>query len=221
MRSTHNPDLVVEPEPVRRLIVAPHADDETLGCGGLLAKYGAQCAVVVLAEPDDIRFKEFEAAQQVLGYERAYLLGLPDGHVGMDMQQLVGLLDEVLNLCRPQELYLPFPSLHQDHVAAYEAGMRSARVSMNGSHWFPPNVFVYDVSAYDLSLYPTDLRWNYFEVLSEWEVDRKVEALSAYASQAVQGPHPANGVKECAHALGAARQVAWAEQYALVRAVRS
>jgi hypothetical protein len=80
---------------------------------------------------------------------------------------------------------------------------------------------VYDVAAYDLQLYPTDLRWNFFEALDEGQVDRKVEAVRAYASQQVHGPHPLNGIKQGAHALGGARQVAYAEQFALVRAVRA
>ncbi|HEU4511965.1 MAG TPA: PIG-L deacetylase family protein [Nocardioidaceae bacterium] len=206
---------------VSRVVLAPHADDEVLGCGGLLAKYPEECTVVVLATPDDVRAKELERARDVLAYRQIILLDLPDGSVGDNMRELVGQLDWVLNVCRPEELYLPYPSVHQDHVATYEAGMRSARLSMNSSHWFPPSVLVYDVAAYDVELYPTDLRWNVFESLNETQVDKKVEAVAAYASQQVEGPHPLNGVKEAAHALGSARQVAWAEHYALVRAVRT
>ena len=31
-------------------VLAPHADDESIGCGGLLAKYGSQCDVVLLTD---------------------------------------------------------------------------------------------------------------------------------------------------------------------------
>ena len=31
-------------------ILAPHADDESIGCGGLLALYGKQCDVVLLTD---------------------------------------------------------------------------------------------------------------------------------------------------------------------------
>ena len=214
-------DAPMELDPVRRLIVAPHADDESLGCGGLLAKYPEECAVVVLAHPDDVRAKEFAVAQQILGYKTAFFLDQSDGSVGERMHDLVGLLDRVMVMCRPEEVYLPYPSVHQDHVAAYEAGVRSARLSMSAGHWFPPTVMVYDVAAYDLQLYPTDLRWNFFEALDEEDIERKCEAVGAYASQQVQGPHPLNGIKQAAHALGSARQVAYAEQFALVRAVRA
>jgi LmbE family N-acetylglucosaminyl deacetylase len=206
--------------PVRRLVVAPHCDDESLGCGGLLAKYPDECGVVVLAEPDDVRIKEFDEARHVLGYQRTFLLDLADGYVGVDMHHLIGQLDRILDQCRPEELYLPYPSMHQDHISAYEGGMRSARLSMGSRHWFTPAVYVYDVAAYDVALYPTDLRWNVFESLTEEQIDRKVEAFASYASQTVQGPHPANQLKAAASALGSQRQLDYAEQYALVRTVR-
>lgn len=208
------------PGPTGRLVVAPHADDESFGCGGLLAKHHRDSAVVVLAGPDAVRAEEFRAAQRVLGYRTAYFLDLPDGSVGQDMHGLVGLLDQVLDHSRPHELYLPYPSAHQDHIAAYEAGIRSARLSMTEGHWFPPSVLVYDVPAYDLTLYPSDLRWNIFEALEERHIDAKVRALRSYSSQLVTGPHPVNDVKQQAHTLGVARRVAWAERFALVRAVR-
>lgn len=164
---------------MKRLVLAPHCDDETLGCGGLLAKYPDECGVVVASEPDEVRRKEFKVAQEILGYATAHVLGLPDGNIGADMHTLVGLLDEVVAEYQPQELYLPFPSMHQDHIAVYEAGMRAGRLSMSEGHWFTPSLYVYDVAAYDVVLYPTDLTWNVFESLSEEHIDRKVEALSA------------------------------------------
>lgn len=206
---------------MNRVVIAPHCDDETLGCGGLLAKYPDQSSVVVLATPDDVRRKEFELAKDILGYRSALFLGLPDGNVGEDMHGLVGILDRVVSDLRPDELYLPFPSIHQDHIAAYEAGIRAGRLSMSEGHWFTPSLYVYDVAAYDVSLYPSNLDWNVFEALGEESINRKVEALRAYGSQAVTGPHPVNSVKELAAVIGHARQVNWAEPYSLVRGVRT
>lgn len=205
---------------MRRVVLAPHCDDETLGCGGLLAKYPDESAVVVLATPDEVRLKEFEVAREILGYGPALFLGMPDGNIGEDMHTLVGVLDQVVSDLRPDELYLPFPSMHQDHIAAYEAGIRAGRLSMSEGHWFTPSLFVYDVAAYDVALYPTNLEWNVFEALAEEAIDKKVDALSAYASQAVTGPHPINSVKQQAAVIGHARQIDWAEPFSLVRGVR-
>lgn len=205
---------------VDRLVVAPHADDEVFGCGGVLAKYPEHSAVVIVAGADEDRRLEAKMAREVLGYRETHFLDLPDGSVGTDMHALVGRLDEVLNVSRPLELYLPYPSMHQDHIATYEAGMRAARLSMTPGHWFPPTVLVYDVAAYDVDLYPFHLEWNVFEPLSEEAIDLKVAAIEAYLSRGVTGPHPANGIKQAAHAIGSARQLHWAEQFALVRTVR-
>jgi len=205
---------------MRRLVLAPHCDDETLGCGGLLAKYADECSVVVVAMPNEVRRKEFEVAKEILGYRHAMFLGLPDGNIGEDMHSLVGILDHVVSDLCPDELYLPFPSMHQDHIAAYEAGIRAGRLSMSEGHWFTPCLYVYDVAAYDVTLYPTNLEWNVFEALGEDTIDKKVEALGAYASQAVTGPHPVNSIKQQAAVIGHARQVDWAEPYSLVRGVR-
>lgn len=205
---------------MRRVVLAPHCDDETLGCGGLLAKYPDQSSVVVMAMPDDVRRKEFHVAKDILGYRSAMFLGLRDGHVGDDMHDLVAILDQVVSSMEPEELYLPFPSMHQDHIAVYEAGIRAGRLSMTEGHWFTPSLFVYDVAAYDVALYPTNLEWNTFEALSEESIDKKVDALGCYASQAVTGPHPINSVKQQAAVIGHARQLDWAESYALVRGVR-
>lgn len=204
---------------MKRLVLAPHCDDETLGCGGLLAKY-PDTGVLVVADPDPERRSEFDRAQKLLGFTDACFLGFKDGYVGVDMHSLVGALDEVVSELRPEELYLPFPSMHQDHIAVYEAGIRAGRLSMNPDHWFTPSIYVYDVAAYDVNMYPTDLKWNVFEPLSEDQVNAKVAALKEYSSQAVVGPHPINGIKELAQASGHARHLDYAEPFALIRLVR-
>jgi LmbE family N-acetylglucosaminyl deacetylase len=204
-----------------RLILAPHGDDETIGCGGLLAKYPDECVVVVVAEPSDVRLKEFKLARDILGYSDYRILNFQDGYLDQDPHALVGALDLLVAEFRPTSMYVPFPSTHQDHIAVYEAGVRAGRLSMTPGHWYVPSVFAYDVSAYDLELYPTKLQWNVFESLTEDQVDRKIEALEAYSSESITGPHPVNGLKALAQACGNARKLEWAEPYALIREVRA
>lgn len=206
--------------PVRRIVLAPHMDDESLGCGGLLAKYPADSLVVVVTDSGPQRDLEHANALAILGVRDSIRLGLPDGDLTGTAMGLVSSLDEILATYRPHELYLPFPSLHQDHIATYEAGLRAARTSMHSEHWYPPAVLVYDISAYDVDLYPSDLRWNVFESLSLDHVDKKVAACSAYVTEIPNGPHPMKSVREIASATGQVRLVEYAERYALVRMVR-
>lgn len=204
---------------MQRLVVAPHMDDESLGCGGLLAKY-PDTVVLCLTDSGPVRLAEHRRAMEVLGVQNYECLGFEDGLLPQHMTQVVAALDERIAHYRPHELYLPFPSLHQDHIAAYEAGMRSARISMSKDHWFPPVVLVYDIAVYDVNLYPTDLRWNVFEALSEDEVTKKAQACLAYQSEIPTEVHPITGVQQIAAAVGHVRALPYAEQYALVRQLR-
>lgn len=202
-------------------MIAPHMDDESLGCGGLLAKYAEDCLVVTMTDSGGVRLAEQRAAFEALGITRFVNLGFTDGDLPQLMTACIAALDEVLAEFAPDEVYLPFPSLHQDHIATYEAGMRSARISMSTGHWFPPSVLVYDISVYDVNLYPTDLRWNVFEPLTEAQVDAKQAACLAYQSEIPSEVHPISSVREIAAAVGRPRLLEFAEQFALVRQVRS
>lgn len=206
---------------MRRLVLAPHMDDESMGCGGLLAKHPHECAVAVVADSGPVRRAEFGRAMDVLGVTATSELGMPDGHVDRSIPDLVDRIDALCREHRPAELYLPFPSLHQDHIAVYEAGMRAARLSMTPTHWSAPQVFVYDVAVYDVNLYPSDLRWNVFEPLTEEQARLKARACEQYASETPGGPHPIGAIQQIAEAVGKVRGLDYAEQYALVRQVRA
>lgn len=205
---------------MRRLVIAPHMDDESLGCGGLLAKHAEDATVVVVTQSGATRRAEHARAMGLLRISDFRCLEFEDGTTQQHMAELVGRIDEVMSDVKPEEVYLPFPSLHQDHIGVYEAGMRSARLSMSPDHWVPNSVLVYDIAVYDVNLYPSDLRWNVFEALTEEQADMKAAACDAYASENPGGAHPMNSIKEIAATVGHMRKVDFAEQYALVRQVR-
>ena len=68
------------------LVVAPHADDEVLGCGGALALHrarGDRTRVLVLTvEEGSVRLEESRQAGLCLGVEEVSGLGLKDGELG-------------------------------------------------------------------------------------------------------------------------------------------
>ena len=119
---------------MRRVVIAPHQDDESMGCGGLLAKYPGECLVVTVTDSGPVRAAEHERALAALGHPAAVNLGFPDGGTPQLMTDLVAALDRVLAEHRPDEVYLPFPSLHQDHIATYEAAHARARRSRFPAH---------------------------------------------------------------------------------------
>ncbi len=142
------------------LVLAPHMDDETIGCGGTLALHaqrGAQITVVFLTdgrngssevntlygeererrqrELIELRTTEARAALQRLGVNRMICLDAEDG--ALDKCAWVAeKLRDVLVKQRPDIVYLPFYlEEHPDHRAAsrvlLDAVDRHSRSSSN------------------------------------------------------------------------------------------
>lgn len=192
-----------------RLVVAPHAGDEVSGCGGMIAKHCGETVIVTLTDPDSHVWGQLRTAQRMLGDPESIFLGLPDGNLTGDMDQLVGALAEVIARVRPVELYLPYPWVHHDHLVVYEAGLRATRSPV--THGGPiMSVLVYGVGAVGVADYPADIHWGVREPLSEEDVDRKVAAAMAYRSSS------ARTLKSDAQGVGAAGDLSWAEQFARV-----
>lgn len=109
----------------RILLLAPHADDETIGCGGFLLKYGPQCDVVLLTdgrhgdsavkpeEMAEIRKKEFEEVMAHYHVGKFRMLGIEDGRM-IDAFNAFSVLD----FKQYDYVMMPHPmDLHKDHVA--------------------------------------------------------------------------------------------------------
>lgn len=124
------------------LIVAPHPDDETLGCGGaiaLLRSLNIEVQVLVvsdgtLSHPRSIKYpapalrklreQETLAAMQILGVESTMVtfLGLPDGGIAnfVSTQSTYTTCATYLNAVSPKTIFLPWRyDPHPDHRATW------------------------------------------------------------------------------------------------------
>jgi len=118
--------LVWEPAAERVLVLAPHMDDEVIGCGGALAKHVARGAPVTVVFLTDgaaggvtaTRKREAELALSVLGIAQCEYLDAPDGAL-KSTPPLAERLRAILLRDRFDLCYLPFfLEEHPDHRAA-------------------------------------------------------------------------------------------------------
>jgi LmbE family N-acetylglucosaminyl deacetylase len=123
------------------LVVAPHMDDETLGCGMLIAEHGQRFAAHVLFATDgarspepsagtpmqglpSVRAMEAERALAALGVprERIAFLGLPAGALARHAAALRLALVEHVRALSPAYVLVPFRyDRHPDHLAVNRA----------------------------------------------------------------------------------------------------
>ena len=116
------------------LVIAPHPDDETIGCGGALCRHvagGDRVIVVFLTSGElglkhlpprkawKIREAEARTAARRLGLARLEFFRLPDWTVRDHIRKGARLLQPILKAERPDMIYLPHPGdWHPDHQAA-------------------------------------------------------------------------------------------------------
>lgn len=218
----------------RILVVAPHPDDETLGCGGTMlraSRSGAEIVWVVVtaiteeqgfsAARVETRKREIEAVAARYGVVETVQLGFPTARLdARPISDLVGALSEVVRRTAPTDLFLPHRrDAHTDHAVVFDAGVAVSK-------WFRYNsverVLTYETpSETDFDLAPDSLgfRPNVFIDISE-TLEDKIEIAGIYESEILPHPFPRSieGIRALAIVRGAAAGFSAAEAFMLLRA---
>jgi len=160
------------------VVIAPHQDDESLGCGGLIARKrneGLPVHVIFItdgsashpghprvspAELAVLRRHEAMQAMAALGVERrcVHFLGEPDGTLNVltpdRREQLVARLSALLRSVMPGELFLPcYPDGSSEHDATFGFVIDALRRER-----LQPDVWQYPVWSW----------WNPLLLLRRW-----------------------------------------------------
>lgn len=131
--------------PARRvLVLAPHPDDESLGCGGTIALHvqgGAMVALVVVSDGAALaeerqgqgdlaaeRAHETTQAAAVLGIHQVHFLGFPDGYLIQHQEEISTALRRRISDFNPDFVLCPSPiEGHWDHAAVARIMLRLLR----------------------------------------------------------------------------------------------
>lgn len=199
------------------LAIAPHPDDETLGCGGTLLRHVAEGDEVhwlivtemleahgFSAQQIAARQREIDAVARAYAFTQVHRAGLPTMRLDtLPMSDLIGAIGQVVRAVQPHTVYLPYRNdAHSDHAAVFDAGAACCK-----SFRYPSvkQVFAYEtLSETEFGLRPDDpgFRANLFVDTTPW-LDAKLAILNTFASEMGEFPFPRSEV--CVRAQAALR----------------
>jgi len=192
---------------INAFVLAPHLDDEAIGCGGIVQRITSHGGNVFVVYGSHIysshrklqksseyreysgrdRLEEMWNAHQILGIgdgvDRNYtiLYSGEDYHHKLDtvpISDMLTMVEDHMRVRMPNLLLIPYPSYDQDHEAFYKLGMAIAR-----PHHFSGSVLVYSVNT------EQEFQGELYLELTEEEYEKKIESIAAYRTQMTNPEH--------------------------------
>lgn len=184
------------------LVVAPHADDETLGCGATLAKHvanGDQVHWLICTSMDEsysheqreARANEIQAVVSAYPMASYKELSLPPAQLdSLSQSTIIGAMLSYFRETQASIIYLPYRNdAHNDHQQVFDAAIACCK-SFRNPH--VNKILMYEtLSETDFALKPEapGFRPNYYENVESY-LDKKLEILSIFSSELAPFPFP-------------------------------
>lgn len=204
------------------LIIAPHADDEVLGTGGIIQWHKERGDTVfvnvvanrVLGHKIDDSYttqtkKSAQKIKELLGINKYFFCDLGDEHLDESLIKSIIAIEDVVNTVKPDIAYIPNENdSNQDHRAVYQA----CRVACRNID----KILVYEVPSSTVHFTP-----NFYIEITEDFLNNKIKALSSYESETREYPNPRSeeGLKTFAKMRGMECNRKLAEAFILFKEV--
>lgn len=187
------------------LILSPHADDEVLGCGGIISKYskeGHEINVLILTnankgapeiysekEINQIR-KEAKLANDLIGTKRLLFENLPALSLNQyPLYKISNVINKYISKIQPEVIFIPSGNdIHEDHKIIFRAAKVSMRINKKSNL---KKILSYEVlSETEWNEDEKSFSPNYFVKLNKSDIKNKIQAFLKYKSQVKKFPHP-------------------------------
>lgn len=220
------------------LVVAPHADDEILGCGGTIYKHvqnGDNVFVAIMTDASigapeifnsqDVEKTRKEAllAHKVLGVKDTVFFNFPAPQLEQHPQyKIASAINSLIENKKIDTLYIPHKGdLHLDHGVIYNASLVAARPT--------PGQSVLDILSYETL---SETEWGHptaeaffiprkFIKLTESQLTKKLEAMECFSSQLKSFPNSRSlqAIKHLAALRGSTVSTYYAEAFDIIRSI--
>lgn len=216
------------------LIIAPHPDDEVLGCGGIIKKYSLlnnDVFVLIVTRGTPKKYSDERIAvgraqalkaHALLGVKETFFFEYPAPELDTIPQaDLSDSISNLINKLKIEAIYIPHRGdIHHDHLVVFNASIVAGRPVGN---YTVKEIYCYETLS--------ETEWaapfgddafipNHF-VNIEDTIQHKLEAMSAYAGQLRGFPNPRslNAIVALSQFRGATVGVKNAEAFMTIRTI--
>lgn len=197
------------------LIIAPHMDDEVLGCGGLLVDHAKNTHVHFLTslhpEVQEASRIECELVAEANGHSYDYDTFPTNALHMLPIGTIISSIESLIEQVQPKTVLLPYPDYNQDHRVAYAAGLTATR--LHDKNFYVENVLLYEMPGTHQGIFDNLFRADVFLPIN---VEAKVSLYELYTSQ-VRAHRSCDAVRAMAMFRGMQCRKQFAEAYQVVR----
>jgi LmbE family N-acetylglucosaminyl deacetylase len=216
------------------LVIAPHPDDETLGCGGTLLKHiaaGDSVSWVIVTKayeprwPADViarRERQIEQVSAAYGFANRFRLTFPAARLDTTpLEDLMTAFREIVAEVKPDWIYTVHGGdIHSDHRAVFEATASAVKSFNSGA----TRLLSYETISSTDAAPPrpaTVFLPNVYCDITPY-LERKLEIMSLYEGEVHPYPLPRalESIRALARFRGATVATEYAEAFMLLRELR-
>jgi LmbE family N-acetylglucosaminyl deacetylase len=203
------------------LVVAAHADDEVLGCGGTVALHtraGDHVTSVIACNGEAHRQqrRQSEAAARLLGVCDLRTLGLADQRLdALPLLDVITPLQQIVRELRPEVVYCQYGGdINHDHEVLFKA----LQVTVRPVESYVRTVYAFDTASSTEWAYPRTFVPDTWVDIST-TLETKLEAMACYDTELREYPHPRSlrALRTRAEAWGVQQCLSAAEVFITIR----
>lgn len=219
------------------LIVAPHADDEVLGCGGIIKKMSTlkkNVYVVIMTnafvgDPEifsenNIKAVRAEAllSHEILGVKQTFFADFPAPRLDtFPIYKISNFIHSLMVKLNIDTLFIPHRGdIHLDHKRIYEAALVASRPQGN---YTVKEIYSYETLSETewAAPFPEDNFIPNIFVSIEDEINYKIKAFECFESQIKKFPHPrsSQGIDVLSKYRGSIVSINAVEAFSVIRQI--